>query len=210
MSENLISPQEVYDRLINEASDGRRKRSLEAIHQACRLLNERNSSDFSYRNIITLGKDRELPIPGEKSIVNSTGVHYRELIQAWKLASPAKAKKTTDANDWIEAIEDPVQRLSVQLLAKELRAYKAKEARKDSRSDKMILEVRDSGSNVSIHARLTEPELEALKLSIDPDRLKLDGLSIGARGEVLDAKGKIILRPGFRSAIEKLLSLRVK
>ena len=91
MTDQLVSPQDTYERLMREASDSRRKRSLEAINEACRLLHERHSSDFSYKTIITLGKDRGLPVPGEKSIVNTTGEHYRELIQAWKLASlPAK------------------------------------------------------------------------------------------------------------------------
>ena len=106
MSEQLVSPQDTYRRLMSEASDSRRKRSLEAINEACQLLHERHSSDFSYKTIITLGNDRGLPVPGEKSIVNKTGEHYRELIQAWKLASLPKANKTkTGPNDWIEHIQ---------------------------------------------------------------------------------------------------------
>ncbi|HDY5039895.1 TPA: hypothetical protein RQ571_006474, partial [Pseudomonas aeruginosa] len=120
MSDQLISLQDTYGRLMREASDSRRKRSLEAINEACRLLHERHSLDFSYKAIVTLGKDRGLPVPGEKSIVNTTGAHYRELIQAWKLASLPKASKTkADPNDWIEHIQDPVLRMSVILLAKE-------------------------------------------------------------------------------------------
>lgn len=100
MSDQLVSPQGTYGRLISEANDSRRKRSLEAINEACRLLHERHSSDFSYKTIITLGNDRGLPVPGEKSIVNKTGEHYRELIQAWKLASLPKSSKTkADPND---------------------------------------------------------------------------------------------------------------
>jgi len=90
MNETLTSPQDTYERLVQEASDIRRKRSLEAINETCRLLHERHSSDFSYKTIVTLGNDRGLPVPSEKSIVNTTGEHYRELIQAWKLASRPK------------------------------------------------------------------------------------------------------------------------
>ncbi|WP_296219091.1 gamma-mobile-trio protein GmtX [Pseudomonas sp. UBA2684] len=123
MSEQLISPQETYERLIHEASDARRKRSLHALNEVCRLLHERNSSDFSYKTIITLGQDRGLSVPGEKSIVNATGAHYRELIQAWKLISViGKSSAAPVSNSWIDMIEDPVLRLSVTLLAKELRA----------------------------------------------------------------------------------------
>ena len=212
MSDQLVSPQDTYERLMSEASDSRRKRSLEAINEACRLLHERHSSDFSYKTIITLGKDRGLPVPGEKSIVNKTGEHYRELIQAWKLASlPAKGSQTkADPNNWTENIEDPVLRMSVSLLAKEVRALKAKESRKANHSGAPIILGSATGQAVSTQPRFNDVELAALKAAIDPARLGLVGLSIGSRGEVVDAKGTKIHSPGFRDAIEKLLSVQVK
>jgi len=211
MSDQLVSPQDTYERLMSEASDSRRKRSLEAINEACRLLHERHSSDFSYKTIITLGIDRGLPVPGEKSIVNTTGAHYRELIQAWKLASLPKTSKTkADPNDWIEHIPDPVLRMSVSLLAKDLRALKAKEARKAAHSGAPIILGSVIGQAVSTRPLLNDAELAALKAAIDPDSLGLVGLSIGSRGELVDVKGKTIHKPGFRDAIEKVLAVQVK
>ncbi|WP_296125554.1 gamma-mobile-trio protein GmtX [Pseudomonas sp. Ga0074129] len=190
MSDQLVSPQDTYGRLMCEASDSRRKRSLEAINEACRLLHERHSSDFSYKTIITLGKDRGLPVPGEKSIVNPTGEHYRELIQAWKLASlRARGGQTkADPNNWIEYIEDPVLRMNFSLLAKELRALKAKEAIKAKHSGAPIILGSATGQAVSIQPRFNDAELSALKAAIDPTTLSLVGLSIGSRGEVADAR----------------------
>jgi len=211
MSDQLVSPQDTYGRLMSEASDSRRKRSLEAINEACRLLHERHSSDFSYKTIITLGNDRGLPVPGEKSIVNKTGEHYRELIQAWKLASLPKASKTkAHPNDWIECIQDPVLRMSVILLAKELRALKAKESRKANHSGAPIILGSTTGQAVSTQPRFNDAEFAALKAAIDPTTLSLVGLSIGSRGEVEDAKGRKIHKPGFRDAIEKILAVQVK
>jgi hypothetical protein len=211
MSDQLVSPQDTYERLMSEASDSRRKRSLEAINEACRLLHERHSSDFSYKTIITLGKDRGLPVPGEKSIVNTTGEHYRELIQSWRLASLPKASKTkADPNDWIEHIQDPVLRMSVSLLAKELRALKAKESRKAKHSGAPIILGSAVGQAVSTRPLLNDAELAALKAAIDPASLGLVGLSIGSRGELVDVKGRTIHKPGFRDAIEKVLAVQVK
>lgn len=211
MSDQLVSPQDTYGRLMSEASDSRRKRSLESINEACRLLHERHSSDFSYKAIITLGKDRGLPVPGEKSIVNKTGAHYRELIQAWKLASLPKASNTkADPNDWIEHIQDPVQRMSVSLLAKELRSLKAKESRKAKHSAAPIFLGSAAGLAVSTWPQLNEVELAAIKAAIDPGWLGLVGLSIGSRGELVDVKGRTILKPGFRDALEKILAVQVK
>ncbi|EIU7158423.1 gamma-mobile-trio protein GmtX [Pseudomonas aeruginosa] len=211
MSDQLISLQDTYGRLMREASDSRRKRSLEAINEACRLLHERHSLDFSYKAIVTLGKDRGLPVPGEKSIVNTTGAHYRELIQAWKLASLPKASKTkADPNDWIEHIQDPVLRMSVILLAKELRALKAKESRKAKHSGAPIILGSAAGQAVSTRPLLNDAELAALKAAIDPASLGLVGLSIGSRGELVDVKGRTIHKPGFRDALEKILAVQVK
>lgn len=211
MSDQLVSPQDTYGRLMSEANDSRRKRSLEAINEACRLLHERHSTDFSYKTIITLGKDRGLPVPGEKSIVNKTGEHYRELIQAWKLLSLPKASKTkTDPNDWIEHIPDPVLRMSVSLLAKELRALKAKESRKAAHSGAPIILGSAMGQAVSTRPLLNDAELAALKAAIDPASLGIVGLSIGSRGELVDVKGRTIHKPGFRDAIEKVLAVQVK
>lgn len=211
MSDQLVSPQDTYGRLMSEANDSRRKRSLEAINEACRLLHERHSSDFSYKTIITLGKDRGLPVPGEKSIVNKTGEHYRELIQAWKLLSLPKASKTkTDPYDWIEHIRDPVLRMSVSLLAKELRALRAKESRKAAHSGAPIILGSATGQAVSARPLLNDAELAALKAAINPASLGLVGLSIGSRGELVDMKGKTIHKPGFRDALEKILAVQVK
>lgn len=211
MSDQLVSPQDTYRRLMSEACDSRRKRSLEAINEVCRLLYERHSSDFSYKTIITLGKDRGLPVPGEKSIVNKTGEHYRQLIQAWKIASLPKAiKKKTGPNDWIEHIQDPVVRMSVSMLAKELRALKAKEARKAAHSGAPIILGSAMGQAVSTRPLLNDAELAALKAAIDPASLGLVGLSIGSRGELVDVKGRTIHKPGFRDAIEKVLAVQVK
>lgn len=211
MHERLTTPQETYERLINEAKDSRRRRSLEAINESCRLLHERHSSDFSYKAITTLGRDRGLPVPGEKSIVNATGEHYRELIQAWRLvALPGKVNAEADSNDWIEHIEDRVVRMSVMLLAKELRALKAKEARKSKHSGAPIFLGSATGQAASMMPRLNDAELVALKAAIDPVALGLVGLSIGSRGELVDVNGRKIHKPGFRDAVEKVLAVQSK
>lgn len=213
MSEQLTTPHDTYERLINEANDARRKRSLNSLNEVCRLLYERGSSDFSYKTIITLGQDRGLSVPGEKSIINATGAHYRELIQAWKLSSVArKTNKKAAPNDWIERIDDPVLRLSVALLAKELRAIKAKIARQGKASGEPIYlsSTQFQSKYMSGHPNLNPAELDALKSSIDPSVLSPLGYSIGSRGEVVDAKGRKIHKPGFRDAIEKILSVQAK
>lgn len=211
VNESVITPQDTYDKLVIEATDTRRKRSLSAIHEVCRLLSERAVSDFSYRTIVTLGKDRGLPIPGEKSIMNGTGAHYRQLIHAWRSTSDqSKVVVKISSHAWIEHIKDPVLRMSVALLAEELRAIRAKESRKSQQSGAPIMIGSMAGHILSPNIRLNDAEVAALKAAIDPATLQLIGLAIGSRGEVVDSTGRKVQKPGFRDAIEKVLSLSVK
>lgn len=211
MNHQHVTPDEVYERLIRDASDIRRKRSLEVLHEICKLLDGRFSNDFSYRSIVTLGKDRGLLVPSEKTILNSTGSHYRELIHAWRLTSVKDSPKARSVHrTWIESIPDPALRMSVTLLAEELRAMKAKESRKSQHSTAPVIIGNMSGQILSPQLRLNDAELSALKSAIDPITLRNMGMSIGTRGEVLDVAGRNIQKPGFRDAIEKILSLQTR
>lgn len=96
------------------------------------------------------------------------------------------------------------------LLAKEVRKFKAKEARKNRQSDAPIILGRAIQQAVSTQPHLNDAELATLKAVIDPAALGLVGLSIGNRGEVVDRKGRKIHKPGFRDAVEKVLFVQVK
>lgn len=210
MSECKNSPEKVFDRLINEANDIRRRRSLDAINQVCMLLRQRGSKDFSYKNIVMLGQDRSLSVPSEKSIVNSTGEHYRELIQAWRPEKFNKAVLGEDASEgWVRNIKDPVLRMRVSLNLKEIQALKKKEARKATSNAGPLLIGKFEGAT-SMLADLNGAEIAALKSAIDPQVLRLHGFSIGGRGEIIDPAGKKIQKPGFCTAIEKILSVQVR
>jgi hypothetical protein len=206
MSEFSASPDAAYERLLGNATDSRRIRSLGAINQACRMLYERGSTNFSLRTVVELGKQHGLPVPSEKSIVNSTGLHYRELIQAWRLAAvPQRSSRETEA--WINQIKDPVLRMSAALQAKELRAMRSKQARQTKVVGASIV---IASSEISLQPNqnvLNGAELAALQSAISPTNLRLLGLVIGDRGEVIDTNGREIQKPGFRDAIEKILSL---
>lgn len=205
---NLISaPQEIFDKLFLQASDPRRKRSLEALHQVCGLLSDRCSSDYSYKNIVNMGKDRGLLIPSEKTIVNASGAHYRELIHAWK-AGVLTDSPGIKADSWIESIIDPVIRMSVIMLAKELRALRAKESRKKEYTTSPIIINPFAGQTVNTPTLLNSVELDSLRSAVDPSRLALAGLIIGSRGEITDNTGRLIHKPGFRGAIEKILAIQ--
>jgi hypothetical protein len=208
INDNVMIPEDTFERLMSDASDPRRKRSLKALHEVCGLLYERKSQNFTYENIILLGNDRGLPVPGKKSLVNSTGLHYRELIFAWKHRAREHIQPTPSRDYWVEDIADPVARMSVHMLLNEVKALKAKRARK-AQHDGVLTISNSSGTNKPFsNLAFSDSELNALKASIDPDVLKLLGLCIGSRGELLDSSGRTVFKPGFRDAIEKILSIK--
>ncbi|MGX5727949.1 gamma-mobile-trio protein GmtX [Metapseudomonas otitidis] len=201
-------PDSLYKRLIDNAKDSRRKRSLHAIHESCRLLNERKSKDFSYRAIVHLGRDRGLNPPSEKSILNPTGEHYRILISAWRRVSVGEKQNASSKQEvWITKIKEPALRMAVSIMAEELRSFKAKEARKSNLLNAPIIIGELSGRLISPQLRLNDAEISALKSSINPPLLNILGLSIGTRGEITDSSGRVVFKPGFQTAIEKILSL---
>ncbi|MDT3295941.1 gamma-mobile-trio protein GmtX [Shewanella sp. SP2S2-6] len=203
-----MTPEDTFERLMSDASDPRRKRSLEALNEVCGLLYERKSLDFTYDNIILLGNDRGLLIPGKKSLVNSTGLHYRELIFAWKHRAREHIQPNLEKDRWVEDITDPVARMSVHMLLNEVKALKAKRARK-AQHDGILTISNSYGTNKPFQNLVfSSSELNALSASIDPEVLKLHGLCIGSRGELLDSSGRTVFKPGFRDAIEKILTVK--
>lgn len=96
------------------------------------------------------------------------------------------------------------------LLAKELRALKAKEARKQQQLGSPQLLLLFAGHAVVKPLLLNTAELDSLKAAIDQSRLNLAGFIIGSRGEIIDKAGRLIHKPGFRDAIEKILAAQIK
>ncbi|WP_116827486.1 gamma-mobile-trio protein GmtX [Pseudomonas syringae] len=206
MTPDPILASDTLKRLMKEAGDSRRQRSLQSINQACASLYANKSLDFTYRRVVAVGKELSLTIPSEKTIVNRTGDHYRQLIAAWR--SQAESYRVTTAGPqetWIDKINDPVLRMSVILLAKELKAMKSKEARKGKSIGAPVYIGNDLWQQTDSFS-LNAAEWSALKASIEHDSLRRVGLSVGSRGEIYDSTGRTILKPGFHDAIVKILA----
>jgi hypothetical protein len=46
INDNVMIPEDTFERLMSDASDPRRKRSLKALHEVCGLLYERKSQNY--------------------------------------------------------------------------------------------------------------------------------------------------------------------
>lgn len=205
----MFEPDDVYDKLIEDAKNERVKRSLEAIHDICREQHDRKSPDFSYETISKLGSDKG--VPAAQSIRNKTGEKYQALIRAWQSTKTKRPNnKITEAEGWIDKIEDPTVRFLVRDLYAEKTSLK-KEVKllkniKSLNIDMRPIEHNLSASNSPV-PKLLESELDALKDAINENTLSKLGWHVTERGSVVDSKSKTIFKNGFVTGINKILAL---
>jgi hypothetical protein len=127
MIDSCISPQELFYRLIDNAST-RKKHSLEIVNQVCEEQQERSSVDFS---IATIGRLSEAAGgPKERTIRNKDGADYRALMQAWAsyangvTRKPPSKKEPSAAEDILAMIDNPSVRALVGVILAENRKLK--------------------------------------------------------------------------------------
>lgn len=201
-----ITPEQVLEQLCSKASS-RRIESLKAVYQVCKEQSERGLTDFSISTIARLGKDRG--VPAAQSIRNNTGEHFRTLIDAFdslpNAASRATQSKTGNKTlAWIDAITDPVLKLQVNILYAE-----KKEAERLLQAVVPIdqyIEIRDHVGTISVNARLTDLEREALEYLISDEFMRVERLEQGPRGSIMRAESqKTFFQVATLDALNKAL-----
>jgi len=199
--------EKIFEKLCAEVRNERVKNTLIAINVICREQHERGSKDFSVTTISRLGQGKG--VPKAQSIHNKTGETYRTLISAWQDANRTpKKQKTPTSLDWIERIDDPVLKWLVydlvstnKSLASELQLCKSvKNLNVDLRGEKF---------SPAAKPDLLDSERNALIAAIDDKFLERNGWEKTDRGAIKDAKGTVIFRNGFVSAVEKVTSINV-
>lgn len=88
----MSDPKEVYEAILNQLTNTRTKKSLEAIQEVCKEQHGAGASDFRIATIAKLGAKRG--VPSAQTIRNKTGEHYRALIEAWQAVGEKKKRKT--------------------------------------------------------------------------------------------------------------------
>lgn len=207
-------PEEVLKALLEGAST-RTERSLRLINKICMEQAERGSTDFRY---ITIGRLSEQEGgPGDGAIRNKSGERYRTLITAWKSSksgSLSKAQPRLKEEDWIDEIDQLDIRWLVRDAIHELKALKREN---DLLKSEIVLNVdlRESAhtrinqdKSLTSTNTLTESELGALKYAISEKHFKEMLWTKEKLGKVVDENSNQVFKPGFVTAIKKMLTLK--
>ena len=213
-----INPDELFIQLHENASV-RKKRTLELIHETCKMQSKSDVKDFSIGTIARLMQDKGGP--SEQALRNKTpsASDYRVLISKWAEYSNTSLKKprkqsSTGINDEILAnVGDPTTRALVGMILSENKKLKNENSLLkqqttltiDMRKSKdEILGVGQNTVLVSPSHDLTEMELKALREAISDDFMNHRGWNVDDHGRVKE-KGVLVYKPGYVNAIKKIL-----
>lgn len=214
-----MNPDELYVKLHENASV-RKKRTLELIHETCKMQSKSNVNDFSLGTIANLMKDKGGPT--EQAMRNNTpsASDYRALISKWaeyantSLKKPRKQNSKAINDEILANVSDPTARALVGMLIAENKKLKNENSLLKQQTT-LTIDMRKSkdevlgiGQNtvlVSPSYNLSEMEIKALREAISDDFMNQRGWTVDEYGRVKE-KGSFVYRPGYVSAIKKVLN----
>lgn len=209
----MTDPHELLE-LLSKDADPRKAKSLRVIHEVCEEQRRRGSFDFSVATIGRLSSEKKGPAAG--AIRNTTGEAYRALVKSHLDAAGGKKPKgkphKADENPF-EGITDPVLRARIGILLAENESLKGQlHATRNLANTKSIVDLKN---RVDEPAEFTTPpcknnltQQEWLSLEHARDRTSLLALNfvIDANGRVKTSCGTTIFKPGFLSALDKIVT----
>jgi hypothetical protein len=207
-----LTPDEVFDSIIETAPRPQKLRNLRALHEVCRALYETGPRDYSRSHVGKLCEERG--IMKARGLYNEAAADYCRLIDAWaQLAGPMPPKlidsdKPSEA--YVREIVDPVLRMMVRRdLAKlarvtaELNLLKSQTTFVVDRRPVAEGSSTDSGRG---RRNLEDSELQALRKALSPEALRRRGWEVTKLGEVVSESGRTVFEPGFATGLKKLLA----
>ncbi|WP_205750592.1 gamma-mobile-trio protein GmtX [Azonexus hydrophilus] len=209
-----MHPDDLLEQLKKTATP-RKQKTLDLIHEVCREQYERGSKDFSVATIARIAEDRGGPSKG--AIHNKTGDDYKGLIKAWAEHTGGVTRKVRQVSEnpytaLIDKIENPALRsMMAGLLAenrqmrREITLLKAEGNRVIDMRPAPSQPPRESIEVLPASTGLYPSEIEALRHAISDRLLKDEGWKTDAAGRVINEAGRPIFKPGYVTAIRKVL-----
>lgn len=206
-----MTPEELLQHLKGNSSV-QKQRSLDIIHEICREQYTRGSKDFS---IATIGRlSEEKGGPKAQPIRNKGGDDYRALISVWAKhtgGSTKKAPKLSESPIYavLSKIDDPAVRAVMGSILAENTKLKG-QLNVLKHHAEVIIDKRPQQSSQTIEvfppsANLIDSEYEALTHAISDALIKNEGWTVETNGQVKNAKGRVLYKPGYATAIKKVL-----
>lgn len=214
--------------ILDDLKIGKSQRTIDSLDKLNMLLASRfkeSKQDYSIATIGRLSK-AENGI-GTVSIRNKSGEHYRLLIDAWATKANTTMKKPpaphSRKNDipsdmeLLKHLDDPALRAVFGQIIAEKNKLKV-ENRILKQNAEVIIDLRpnhvvqakqatqDVQVLSSLNSILCNSEIEALKDSIDENRIMQRGWTISELGAVKDENHRPVFKVGFVQAIQKVLT----
>ncbi|NCO44933.1 MAG: hypothetical protein GW890_00080 [Vibrio sp.] len=213
-SKNYI--REAYEAILNKANSNKSKKSLALINEICLEQLQSGEKNFSISNIGAISTIKGGPNTG--AIRNKTGHLYKDLIKVYaeSIDKPKLPVAKRNEHGWVDNIESSTARWLVRDLISDKSKLLAEvnQLRADLLNAEVPIQLYNKGDlsskSQTFHQKtnFTISEINSLKFSIDPSYLKMKELIVGQHGRIEDLNtGKVIFKPGFVQAIEKILDV---
>lgn len=209
-----MHPDDLLEQLKKTATP-RKQRTLDVIYEVCREQYERGSRDFSVATIARIAQDRGGPSKG--AIHNKTGDDYKGLIKAWAEHTGGvtrKVRQVSEHNPYaalIDKIENPALRSMMAGILAENRQMRRQITLLKAEGNRVIdmrptpTENREVVQMLPASTDLYPSEIEALRHAISDRLLNDEGWTSDAEGRVRNEAGRVIFKPGYVTAIRKIL-----
>lgn len=218
---NDIHPDQVLETLKKTAIRKNKVHNLEAVHATCAALFKLGSADYSYATVGRMSEQRGGP--AQNTLYTRTSTDYRILIKAWANWAKATSKRgptgpkfATD-DDLLGKIQDPAVRALLAMVVAERNRYREQVNTLKANANSIVdlrplpgvVHVDPKSSTVvtmiSPFELLTPSEIDALTQAISPAFFKTQDWSEDEDGAVKNQAGRKLFKPGFGSAIRKIL-----
>ncbi len=212
-----VDPKQMLNELKSTVSI-RKQHTLDLIYEILERHAESGNCDFSIATIGRLVSDAGGP--SVQALRNSGGLEYRRLIEAWAVSQGTTLKKPSSKKqnqipsqdeDILKRIDDAALRAVVGSIIAERNRLK-NEIRTLKSQTILTIDRRPANHIVSNASQplaetnlLSELEQEALKHAISDKLLKNRGWRMFDNGRIKDENNRHLYKPGYVSAIEKLL-----
>ena len=208
-----MHPDDLLDQL-KKAATPRKQKTLDLIHEVCREQYERGSKDFSVATIARIAEDRGGPSKG--AIHNRTGDDYKGLIMAWAEHTGGVTRKVRQVSEnpyttLIEKIENPALRSMMAGILAENRQMRREITLLKAEGNRVIdmrptpAESRETVQILPASTGLFPSEVEALRHAVSERLFEDEGWNTDAEGRILNELGRPIFKPGYVSAIRKII-----
>ncbi|MGH2879229.1 MAG: gamma-mobile-trio protein GmtX [Solirubrobacteraceae bacterium] len=213
-----VDPTVLLEELKARAT-GRKRATLDLIYGLLEKQAKSGVVDFS---IATLGRlSTTAGGPSTQAIRNKNGADYRRLIEAYAASQGTTTKKPlsptnrqhlpTRDEDLLKRIEEPALRAVIGSIIAERNRYLSENRILKAQAE-IVVDCRPAQHEVSsaevlpaLGGLLTPMEREALEAAISEAFLTQKGWTPTANGRIKDEDGRTLYKPGYVSAIEKVL-----